>query len=148
MSQVVQINFKPDERTLRQFGFIALFGFGLLGLLAYKEWLIFAVGLGALREPIAYALFGLGALSLVFSLVYPKANGPIYVGLSVIAFPIGFVLSYVLMGVLFFLIIAPIALLLRALGKDPMHRKYDRAAASYWQKVEDRRDQESYFRQF
>lgn len=148
MSKVVEINFKPDERTLRQFGFIALFGFGLFGLLAWKEWLIFAAGLGSLREPLAYGFFGLGVVSLLFSLVWPKANWPIFVGLSVIAFPIGFVLSYVIMGVLFFLIIAPIAILLRVLGKDPMNRKYDRAAPSYWQKLETQRDQESYFRQF
>jgi len=148
MSKVIEINFKPDERTLRQFGFIALFGFGLFGLLAWQEWLLFAGGLGSMREPIAYGFFGLGVLSMLLSLVAPKANWPIYVGLSILAFPIGFVLSYVIMGILFFLIIAPIALLLKALGKDPMHRKYDRAVTSYWQKLETQRDPESYFRQF
>ena len=43
-------------------------------------------------------------------------------GLAVITFPIGFVLSYVILGLLFYAIIAPIGLLLRLFGKDPLDR--------------------------
>ena len=69
-------------------------------------------------------------------------------GLTVVAFPIGFVLSYLIMGTLYFLVIGPIALLFRALGRDSMRRAYDPQASTYWSPVERRRDKESYFHQY
>jgi hypothetical protein len=70
------------------------------------------------------------------------------VGLSLLAFPIGFVLSYVIMGALYFLIIGPIAVALRLAGRDPMRRARDPQAASYWTPARPARDKESYFHQY
>lgn len=42
------------------------------------------------------------------------------------------VVNPLVMGLLFFLTVTPMALILRALGKDPLHRKFDPDAASYW----------------
>jgi hypothetical protein len=147
-SNLVELNWRPGDRTLRQFGFIALAGFGLLGALAWFERGIFGFGLGGAREIVAGAFASLALLSLAFSLVFPRGNWPIYAGLSVVALPIGFVLSYVIMGTLFYLIIAPIGLVLRLLGKDPMNRRFERDAASYWVDARPPRPRESYFRQF
>jgi hypothetical protein len=36
------------------------------------------------------------------------------------------------MGLVFFVAVFPTAILVRAFGKDPLNRKTDRAAASYW----------------
>ena len=46
MSKLVEINFNPDTKTLRQFGVIALVGFGILGALAYYEKLLFLLRAG------------------------------------------------------------------------------------------------------
>lgn len=148
MSSMVQLNLDPDADTLRQFGFIALGGFGLLAVLAYTESLLFAFGLGESRTTVAYALGGVGALSAFLSLVAPKANRPIYVGLSVLTFPIGFVLSYVIMGTLFFLLIAPVAIFFRVIGRDGLNRSYDASASTYWTDVRPNRGKESYFKQY
>ena len=148
MSKLVEINFHPSRKTLRQFGVIAFVGFGILAALAYYEKLVFSAGLGEARLPLAVAFLAIGSLALLFSLVAPKANRLLYVGLTLLAFPIGFVLSYVIMGTLFFLIIAPIAILFRLLGKDFMHRRYDPSAPSYWVKARPARDKESYFHQY
>jgi len=148
MSKLVEIDFNPSDRILRQFGLIAVGGFGLLAACAYFETWMFAAGLGAARVPVATGLAAVGALSLVFGLVYPRANRVIYVGTAVLAYPIGFVLSYVIMAVLFFGVIAPIGSILRGLGKTPLARTYDPKAASYWSKARAARDQQSYFRQF
>jgi hypothetical protein len=40
--------------------------------------------------------------------------------------------SPVALGILFYLAVAPTGLLMRALGKDPLHLKRDPAAPSYW----------------
>lgn len=148
MSKMVEINWQPDERTLRQFGWIALGGFSLVALLAWNEWLVFSMGLGSARATVAGAFVGLGVLSALFSLVAPKANKPIFLGLTLLSYPIGFVLSYVIMGFLFFGLITPVGLVFRLIGKDPLNRSFDRGASTYWSDPRPRRGKESYFRQF
>lgn len=148
MSKLVEINFNPDTKILRQFGVIAFVGFGILAALAYYEKLIFSFGLGEVRIPLTVAFAGLGALAAFFSLVFPRANRLLYVGLTLLAFPIGFVLSYVIMGVLFFLIIGPIAVIMRIIGRDSMHRGYDPNASTYWSDAQRPRNKESYFHQY
>ena len=148
MSKLVELNWSPDDRTLRQFGVIALFGFGALAACAYYEAWMFAFGLGEARLPIAGSFGTIAVLSLVLGLVHPRANRLIYVGTSVLAYPIGFVLSYVILGLLFFVIIAPIGAVLRVLGKTPLARSYDPRATTYWSKTRTTRDRGSYFKQF
>jgi hypothetical protein len=148
MANMVEINFRPDERTLRQFGWIALGGFGLLALCAWNGWLVFRHGLGEWRQPVAFGLAGLGLLSALFSLVFPKANAPLFVGLSVVAFPIGFVLSYVIMATLFYVVIAPVGFVMRLFGKDPMDRRLLPKAATYWVDARPPRAKADYFKQF
>jgi len=46
------------------------------------------------------------------------------------------IVNPLVMGLLFFLTVTPMALILRALGKDPLHRTFDPDAASYWIKRE------------
>jgi hypothetical protein len=148
VSKLVEIKFHPNERTLRQFGWIALGGFGLLALFAWNEWLVFRHGLGTAREPVALALVALGGVSALFSLVFPKANAPLYVGLSLAAFPIGFVLSYVIIATLFYLVIAPVGFAMRLFGFDPMQRRMLPGAATYWVDARPARAKADYFKQF
>lgn len=148
MAKLVDLNLQPDTRTLRQFGFVAILGFGLLSFAAFREAGLFRFGLGEARIPVTYALAALGVVSALFSLVYPKANLPAFVGLSVLFFPLGIVMSYVLLAALFFVVIGPIALIIRAFGTDPMHRKYEPSTGSYWTTPEKRSTKDRYFRQF
>jgi hypothetical protein len=148
MAKLVDINLNPDERTLRQFGIIALVGFGALAALAYYEKLLFSFGLGEARVPLAVTLAALGLLAALFSLLAPRLNRFLFVGLSLLAYPIGFVLSYLIMGALFFLIIGPVAVFFRLLGRDSMQRSYDPKASSYWSPAGPRRSKESYFHQY
>ena len=148
MASMIELDFNPDERTLRQFGWIALVGFGLVACLAWFELLVFSFGLGAAKPWVAGITAGLAVTAGCFSLVHPKANRGIYVGMAVITYPIGFVLSYVIMGLLFYGMIAPTALALRALGHDPLKRSYDPEATSYWTPCRPRREKSSYFKQF
>jgi hypothetical protein len=148
MANVIEVNWRPDDRTLRQFGFIALVGFGFIAAIAWYEVLIFSFGLGEARVPVAAAFGAVAGLSLLFSAVYPRANLPIYVGITVATYPIGFVLSYVLMGTLFYLIMAPAGLLLRLFGKDPLERRILPGATTYWVDAPPQRASESYFKQF
>jgi hypothetical protein len=42
------------------------------------------------------------------------------------------IVSPVVLGIMFFLVVTPIGLLMRALGKDPLRLRFDRAASTYW----------------
>lgn len=42
------------------------------------------------------------------------------------------IVSPVALGILFFCVVTPIALLMRLLGEDPLRLKLDKAASSYW----------------
>jgi hypothetical protein len=148
MSRVIELNLNPDERTLRQFGFIALVGFGALAACAWFEALMFRAGLGAARAPVALALLLAGVFAALCALIRPRANRLLFVGLSLASYPIGVVMSYLVLGVLFFAVFAPIGMLLRVFGRDPMQRGLDRGAPSYWSKAPPPRDRASYFRQF
>jgi hypothetical protein len=143
----VDLQLDPPRARLRNFGFVALVAFGLLALLAVRGMAVFS-HLADARVPVAIALAALGVLSAIFALAYPPANRPLYVALSLVSFPIGLVLSYVLMAVLFFVIFGVVAVIMRVLGRDPLHRAYDLQAATYWSTPRRSRGSESYFRQF
>jgi len=42
------------------------------------------------------------------------------------------VVSPIVLGIMFFLVITPMGLLMRALGKDPLRLRSDRGASTYW----------------
>lgn len=42
------------------------------------------------------------------------------------------IMNPIIMGLLFYLTITPMALLMRLFGKDPLHRRFEPQAKSYW----------------
>lgn len=138
---------RPDDRTLRQFGWIACGVFGALAACARYEAGPFSSGLGAHRLGVAGALAAVAAVSGACALLWPRGNRALYVALSVVAYPIGWIVSYAVLGVLFFAVLTPIGLALRAAGVDPLQRTRT-GARSYWTKTRAKRSKESYFRQF
>jgi len=147
MSGLARLDWNPSARTLRQFGFIALGAFGLLALMAHQEAFMFRAGLGDARRTVTWSLLGVGVLSAFFSGVAPRANRPLFVGLSLVAYPIGFVLSHVLLAILFFGLFAPIGFLLKATGKDTLQPR-EGNAATYWRKARRKRAVADYFKQY
>lgn len=148
MSKMIEIDWQPDDRTLRQFGVIALFGFSFLAAIAWSEVFVFSFGLGDMRPYVAGVFATLAGLSSLFSLIAPRANLPIYLGLTILSYPIGFVLSHLILGFLFFVMITPIGLFFRLTGYDPLHRRFEPEATTYWTDPRPRRAKESFFRQF
>jgi hypothetical protein len=146
--KMIEIDFNPGARALRQFGLIALVAFPTLGLLCYRWGGLFGLDFGGAALSVSLVLVGLGVVSGVLSWLAPRAIRPLYVTLLVITVPIGFVLSYGILGVLFYGVITPMALLFRLVGFDPLHRSFERDVETYWVEVRPRASKESYFRQF
>ena len=64
----------------------------------------------------------------------PKLMAFIYHLAMFVAHGISWVVMPVMLGILFYLVLAPISIMMRLLGKDILDQKVDRNAASYWKK--------------
>ncbi len=128
----------PSGRDLRVFG-VALAVASGLGARA-----LFGHDLAA----IAWVALGVGALGLVLAAMFPRALRPAFVGLSFATYPVGLFVSTVLLAILYFVLLGPVALLLRALGRDRLGLRFDRSAPSYFQPRPPAPPRERYFHQF
>jgi hypothetical protein len=146
--KAIEINCNPDRRVLRQFGFIALIIFGILGALVLWHGRLFGLALGAWGRPAAAVLWGLGLVSGVLSLIRPEGNRLLYVALSAITYPIGVAMSYVLMGLIFYGLLTPVNLVFRLIGRDALSRSFEPEAESYWIRRTGVPPVARYFRQF
>jgi hypothetical protein len=108
----------PPERS---FGFVFVGVFGLVGL--------FPLWRGA--APRWWSL-GLAAVFLGAALLAPRALAP----LNRLWFRFGLLLhaavNPVVMALVFFTTVTPIALIMRAVGKDPLRLRRDHDARTYW----------------
>ncbi len=137
---MIDINWKPTNKDLRVFATACLVfavGFGIA----------FWVNLGTVTT-LSKALFIIGPALFALGMVWPPSLKFLYVALSLLAFPIGFVVGNVLMAIVFYLLVTPIGLVFKLLGKDPMHRKLDPEAKSYWIERPPPVEAGRYFRQF
>lgn len=135
---MMEINWNPSRKELRQFGFLCLAFFGFLAATHYHR-----AGLTLVTEALAAAAIVGGVLGAVA----PQLLKWIFVGWIVAVFPIGWTVSHLLLGFIFFAVLTPIGLVLRALGHDPMNRAFDRGAKSYWT-AHEQAPVARYFRQF
>jgi hypothetical protein len=135
---MIPINFHPTRRELRLFSLLWFPAFlALVGVTAYRAGAPAAVVAG---------LWGGGLLLAVVGAIAPARMRPVFVGLSCLTFPLGVVVSAVVLTLVFLLVITPVGLLLRTRRRDPLLLRLDRQAGSYWHPVVEPSD-ESYFRQ-
>jgi hypothetical protein len=66
----------------------------------------------------------------------------------VAAFPIGWVLSHVLLAIVYYGVFTPIGRVMRMRGRDPMQRRFDSQTESYWVPRNSEKSAQDYFRQF
>lgn len=134
---MIEPNWYPTHKQLRQFAIISLAGFGLIG--AALRWRF-----GLEIAPIV--LWALGGVTFVAGMISPKAVLPIYSLLLGLSVPIGWVVSNLFLRIIFYGIMTPFGLVLRATGRDPLRLKKP-AGGSYWRDHEPRESLGSYYRQ-
>ena len=116
---------RADPQDLRKFswtvgGAILLFG----ALLAWRDvswypWLLWIGGV----------LAGVGSVA-------PVLVRPFFWAWMSFAIALGFVMTRVILTVFFFVVLTPVGLFFKLIGRDALHRKIDRGAATYWLKKE------------
>ena len=135
-----ELELRPEKHQLRSFGLFWLPGFCLL--VALFAWLRYE------QSQLALVLAAVALVSILVSLVQPRILQPLFVILMVATFPIGIVVSHLLIAAVYYLVITPIGLLLRLGRRDAMKRRFPAGEESYWVERETVEDQGRYFRQF
>lgn len=136
---VLDFNFRPSRRDLRLFFgvWLPLFLVVVGGLAAWRH--------GAVTTA-AVILLTIAAISTLLGWIRPQALWIVYLLWLALAFPIGWVVSHLILGFVYFIVLTPVGLVMRAFGYDPMVRRYDRSATTYWVRREPQTDVQRYFR--
>jgi Saxitoxin biosynthesis operon protein SxtJ len=139
-----EINWHPGLAERRAFGRSLVAGFPIVAAAlvflirwntgAWPAWPLWLGGIGA----------GIGALCRAA----PRLALPFYFFWFGVAGCAGLIVSNGILAAVFYLVVTPIGLVLRVFGNDPLGRKFDRTAASYWMPAEKGVAPGRYFRQF
>ncbi len=112
-----------DNKGLRKFGLttgvIVIILFGL-----FLPWVFDANSLPLWPWIVAAALW-------LPALIWPRTLNPVYHVWMRIGHALGWINSRIILGLVFYIVLLPMGLIMRALGKDPMARKHDKSASSY-----------------
>ncbi|MBN1805956.1 MAG: hypothetical protein JW837_11960 [Sedimentisphaerales bacterium] len=137
---LVELDWNPRSKQLQNFGRIALVATIVISLLLY---LLKGV---AIQWVSIILVFGI--ITFITSLISLKLTKIIYLGMIVLTLPIGFAVSFVLLAAFYFLLLTPLGFIFRLTGRDPLCRKFDTNAKSYWLKRQPPKGPEQYFHQF
>lgn len=136
---MIEINKNPSHRELRWFGVGLLAFAGLAGAMIHWRWD---------NASLARYVVGAGVLLTLVYYTVPPLRRWIYLAWMYAAFPIGWVVSHVVLAAIYYLVVTPIGLVMRVLGHDPLHRAFDRSADTYWIPHDPGANVKRYFRQF
>ena len=114
-------NIRSDKGVLRKFGVTMGVIFGLLGgLLLWRG-----------RDSYPYFLI-LSFLFVVSGFFLRRLLIPVYKGWVAFAIVIGWIMTRVILMVLFYMFFTPIGFFARSFGKDMLTRRFDQNRQSYW----------------
>ena len=123
---------------LRRFAIAMLIGFFVLGVLS--AWRAKGIGTGSV------VLWSIGA-SLAVAAFVPKLGRIAYLAVYLPTSIIGYVVSNVMLTVMFFLVITPLGIIMRLMGKDVLQQRRP-GRTTQWTPVKETKNEESYYRQF
>ena len=126
------------DRVVRQF---AAIGGVLLAAAAGRQWFLH----GATPRVATLALLALAITAV--GAVWPKVIRPVFVAATALTLPIHAVVSAVVLGIIYYGLFTPIAVVFRLVGRDPLARRRRAGASTWWTAKKAPDDVRSYFRQ-
>ena len=129
----------PTPRMLRQFAGLWL---AILGGLALWRGIQHGWAVGSIAVAVITVAVG------VIGWLWPRAIRPLFVGCMVLTFPIGWVVSRVILALIFFGLFTPLAWVFRWRGRDALHLRRDPNSETFWLAQPATADPRRYFRQF
>jgi hypothetical protein len=137
---LIEINWYPKSKELRNFAIIALIASFIIAFLLY-EFKGFRIQWAAIIVAAGFGVF-------ISSFVSLKLTRIIYLGLILVTFPIGWAISMILLTGFYFLLLMPLGLIFRLLGRDPLSRRFDPDTKSYWLTRRQTENLDRYFHQY
>ncbi len=137
---LIEIDWNPKSKQLKNFGKIALAATVIISLLLY---LLKGVAIKWLLIIVAF-----GLMVFIISMISLKLTKIIYLVMILLTMPIGYVVSFIVLAAFYYLLLAPLGLIFRLIGRDPLYRRFDPAAKSYWLTRRPPKGLEQYFHQF
>lgn len=132
------ISWNPSDRVIRQFAGI---GMGVeLTISARFFWNGDLFTACIVAVPLTFIA--------ICGIVYPALIRPLYVAWMVAVFPIGWTVSRLLMGSIYYLVLTPLGLAMRFSGRDPLQHNFEPARDSYWEPRETTIPLDQFFKQF
>jgi hypothetical protein len=144
MNPFSDVNWNPGLAEKRKFAKSLIVGFPVLAAffsvvtwLGQPTWKPFFLWLGVIGLAVGVVLW-----------LLPSITRPFYLVWYFIACCIGFATGNILLIAFYYVIITPIGLLLRGLGKLSLQKSFNKRTSTYWRDVEKRVDLKRYYRQF
>ncbi len=136
---LIEKNREPSRLELRFFGLLVAAFLALVGWLVYRRW----------QSPTAAGMiWGFALVVVAFYYAVPTARRMIYFAWMTAFYPLGWLISHLLLATIYFLVFTPIGLVMRLLGRDPMERHWNPDTETYWVAQPPEHDTGRYFRQF
>jgi hypothetical protein len=114
-----------DKYSLKKFGVSMGVAFFVIALIVYARhkhstapWIL------------------LSGIFFASAIIRPRILKPVYIFWMGLAFVLGWINTRLILSAIFYLVLTPIGLVIRLLGKDLLDRKMDFKAASYWKDKE------------
>jgi hypothetical protein len=136
---LIEINRNPSRRELNWFGALFALFAALVGCLLWWRS-------GALH--IAAGIWIVAAIIVPVYYLVPRWRKPIYLAWMYATYPIGWIISHLVLAITYYLVFTSVGLLMRLFGRDPMERRFNRNATTYWIERDPVCNTDRYFRQF
>ncbi len=138
------VNWNPGLPERRKFAVSLVIGFPVIAIvlaivtrLGTHQWNEFFLWLGVIGLAVGVVLW-----------IVPQIARPFYMVWYFFGCCVGIVMGNVLLSAFYYLVITSFGLVMRAAGRDPLRRKFDRSTPTYWQDAEKVVDLKRYYRQF
>ncbi len=130
-------NIKSEKSDLRKFGItIGVILLIIAGFLFWKEKESFQI------------LLTFGVTLCILGIAIPFILKPIYWVWMIFATILGWIMTRVILSLLFYMILTPIGLISRLFGKQFLELKWNKTDSTYWNYRSKRLNRESYEKQF
>ena len=118
-----------DRREQRNFGLVMAAAIVVVTLI---HW--------ALRGHLSVWPFYVSGVFIALGLILPVALEPVFWAWMKFAEAVNWIMTRLLLSIVFFLMITPMRPLVRLFSGDPLKRRFEAEAASYWEEPEDQPD--------
>lgn len=122
---ILLMEVSEKKNDLRKFGIVMAVPLGIFSVLFFLK-----------GRPAAPFFVGTALFFLVAGLFLPMVLAPIHKVWMKFAEILSRIMNRVVLTLVFFIIITPIGLIMRLLGKDLLNKKYDPNLSTYWQPIE------------